>query len=309
MWMRFTLQERAPEGRFETVRAPGLGVWRKSRVGVAGFAYRQRVVDLAQGSSYRAVVHYRWYSRKGERLRSASRYVVDLPPGPAAQPAGGEHQRRPRRRARPGTVRYVVRVANRGRAAATGVAVSLAVDGGVIDTPVIGTIDPGETRRAVVNGPACTTSLEAEADPGESVRETVESDNVRAAPCPPASKRLTGSHFRADTMREVSAPDHHGRNGGEPAHANGGDPAPRRTAARPTGEEPSMEAPRDLPIGGQAVLEGVMMRGVSTWAVAVRKPLPEQTRGAASWTPRRGPRARSRSTPSRWTRSPSATGL
>ena len=30
------------------------------------------------------------------------------------------------------------------------------------------------------------------------------------------------------------------------------------------------------PVGGQAVLEGVMMRGVSTWAVAVRKPLPEQ---------------------------------
>ena len=26
------------------------------------------------------------------------------------------------------------------------------------------------------------------------------------------------------------------------------------------------------PIGGQAVLEGVMMRGPSNWAVAVRKP-------------------------------------
>jgi uncharacterized protein YqhQ len=31
-------------------------------------------------------------------------------------------------------------------------------------------------------------------------------------------------------------------------------------------------ADRDAPVGGQAVLEGVMMRGVSTWAVAVRKP-------------------------------------
>jgi uncharacterized protein YqhQ len=28
----------------------------------------------------------------------------------------------------------------------------------------------------------------------------------------------------------------------------------------------------DIPVGGQAVLEGVMMRGVSTWALAVRKP-------------------------------------
>src|SRR3954462_11757666 len=29
---------------------------------------------------------------------------------------------------------------------------------------------------------------------------------------------------------------------------------------------------RDAPVGGQAVLEGVMMRGVSHWAVAVREP-------------------------------------
>jgi uncharacterized protein YqhQ len=36
-----------------------------------------------------------------------------------------------------------------------------------------------------------------------------------------------------------------------------------------------LTATRDAPVGGQAVLEGVMMRGVSTWAVAVRKPGPE----------------------------------
>jgi uncharacterized protein YqhQ len=33
-----------------------------------------------------------------------------------------------------------------------------------------------------------------------------------------------------------------------------------------------LSAQRDAPIGGQAVLEGVMMRGVGHWAVAVRKP-------------------------------------
>ena len=32
----------------------------------------------------------------------------------------------------------------------------------------------------------------------------------------------------------------------------------------------ALEARRDAPVGGQAVLEGVMMRGVSSWAVAVR---------------------------------------
>src|ERR1700729_1474921 len=33
-----------------------------------------------------------------------------------------------------------------------------------------------------------------------------------------------------------------------------------------------LTASRAAPVGGQAVLEGVMMRGVNTWAVAVRKP-------------------------------------
>src|ERR1051326_80034 len=37
---------------------------------------------------------------------------------------------------------------------------------------------------------------------------------------------------------------------------------------------PDLQASRDLPVGGQAVLEGVMMRGVSTWSVAVRMPAP-----------------------------------
>jgi uncharacterized protein YqhQ len=37
-----------------------------------------------------------------------------------------------------------------------------------------------------------------------------------------------------------------------------------------------LTAQQDAPVGGQAVLEGVMMRGISTWAVAVRGPAPEQ---------------------------------
>jgi uncharacterized protein YqhQ len=48
----------------------------------------------------------------------------------------------------------------------------------------------------------------------------------------------------------------------------------------PRAQEPvpegTLEASSDVPVGGQAVLEGVMMRGVSTWAVAVRKPSSEQ---------------------------------
>jgi uncharacterized protein YqhQ len=51
----------------------------------------------------------------------------------------------------------------------------------------------------------------------------------------------------------------------------------------------ALMAPRDAPVGGQAVLEGVMMRGVSTWAVAVRTPEGEidvQSFPLVSWTKR-----------------------
>jgi uncharacterized protein YqhQ len=52
---------------------------------------------------------------------------------------------------------------------------------------------------------------------------------------------------------------------------------------------PALSAQRDAPVGGQAVLEGVMMRGVSTWAVAVRKESGEietQSFPLVSWTKR-----------------------
>jgi uncharacterized protein YqhQ len=47
------------------------------------------------------------------------------------------------------------------------------------------------------------------------------------------------------------------------------------------GRAQPLTATRDAPVGGQAVLEGVMMRGVKTWAVAVRKPAPEEALPAA----------------------------
>jgi uncharacterized protein YqhQ len=48
--------------------------------------------------------------------------------------------------------------------------------------------------------------------------------------------------------------------------------------------EPSLTASKDAPVGGQAVLEGVMMRGVKHWAVAVRKPAADQADGSPAAT-------------------------
>jgi uncharacterized protein YqhQ len=65
--------------------------------------------------------------------------------------------------------------------------------------------------------------------------------------------------------------------GGEPASSNGADPL-----RMPDG---ALVAKRDAPVGGQAVLEGVMMRGVSTWAVAVRTPEGEVELSSESLVP------------------------
>src|ERR1700749_3772577 len=52
----------------------------------------------------------------------------------------------------------------------------------------------------------------------------------------------------------------------------GAQPAAGRDAAPPpaASEGEQMVAQRDAPLGGQAVLEGVMMRGIAHWAIAVR---------------------------------------
>jgi uncharacterized protein YqhQ len=55
--------------------------------------------------------------------------------------------------------------------------------------------------------------------------------------------------------------------------SSGGTPEPAHTA------DGLLASSRDLPVGGQAVLEGVMMRGVKHWAVAVRKPASENEDG------------------------------
>src|SRR5687768_5362714 len=61
------------------------------------------------------------------------------------------------------------------------------------------------------------------------------------------------------------------------AAGDGAQPRARAAGSAPRAQSERMPdgkpvAVGDAPVGGQAVLEGVMMRGVSTWAVAVRTP-------------------------------------
>jgi hypothetical protein len=185
MWMRFKLQERVGDGRFQTVKAPGLGVWRKSRPGVGRFAYRQRVLALAEGSAYRTVLAFRWYDGGGEIIRRATRRSrACLQPGPLANlsimriggaaPLPGV----------PGTYRYAVNLVNDGQVQAERFGVSLAVDGGAVDTQAVSYLAPGESRRLFFAGPACRATVTAVADADDTVRENLEKDNSLTSGCP-----------------------------------------------------------------------------------------------------------------------------
>jgi hypothetical protein len=182
MGMKLTLLERPGGGRYRRVRAPRLGRWRKSRLGVRSFRLRQRVEGLVEGSTYRMAVRYRWYDEDGERIKSARRtsrpcrQFVALP-NLRVQPLGRT------RTAVPGVWRYDVRVRNAGLAPAANVPVQLSVDGAVVNTIEVADLEPGEARTVRFRGPACRGRYEAEADPDGSIQESNEADNRQGAAC------------------------------------------------------------------------------------------------------------------------------
>lgn len=186
MWLRFALQERVGDGRFRTVKAPGLGTWHRSNPGVRRFSHRQRVLELAEGSAYRAVVSFRWYDGDGELIHRARRRSKPCrQPGPLANLSvlrigGGELPA-----GAPGSSTYDVHVINRGRATAPRFGLSLAVDDGMADVQSVAPLAPGEVRQVLFTGAACQGWLTARADPDDAVREASEKDNVLTAPCPP----------------------------------------------------------------------------------------------------------------------------
>jgi CARDB len=181
MALRFRLLEKGASG-FRPIKAPGLGRWRKSKPGVGVFAYRQGVRGLQAGAIYRVVVDFRWYDKDGNLIQSTHRYspicrqFVSLP-NLTAKLTGST----PGRTA--GVVRYQVRVANTGFAAASAVALRLLVDGAVVDTATVASLQPGERRWLSILGPQCTRSVEAIADPDGVIVESSESDNSDESSC------------------------------------------------------------------------------------------------------------------------------
>ena len=89
---------------------------------------------------------------------------------------------------------------------------------------------------------------------------------------PPTNGSVAGARGEPAVAPESEPP---AMPGSEPPATRETEP-PATPESEPIAASDGLLAPKDLPVGGQAVLEGVMMRGLSTWAVAVRKPAPDQ---------------------------------
>jgi hypothetical protein len=184
MELRFTLLVRRPgPKKAETrLRVPGLGAWHRSKAGVGTFAWKQQLLNLAAGGSYRVRVDYRWLDADGAVIRSSQRRSAfcsqgDRLPDLHVQIAGV----RPTDTA--GVWRYWLRIGNRGLGPAGSSAVRLSLDGSVVDVEPVGPLDPGVWTRVVVRGPACESWVEAEVDPDNVVVESAEGDNIHHVAC------------------------------------------------------------------------------------------------------------------------------
>jgi hypothetical protein len=181
MWMRFRLLERRLD-HFEALKVPGLSRWHRSKPGVGAFGFRQTVRGLQAGGLYRAQVSFRWYSGDGvlvERTRrtSAACRQFEAVPNLTTSVVGAEPTKIS------GVTRYVLRVSNEGVAPAVDVQVRLSVDGAVVDTVTVASLDPGDERDVAVRGPHCTTTAASLADPEGVIVESSESDNGDSVPC------------------------------------------------------------------------------------------------------------------------------
>jgi len=183
MTMRIHLREKVGSNRWRAAWAPGINLPREARPGITRFAYRQRVLALKKGTSYRVEIVFRWYAADGTEVRREVerspicrqpgklpnlriRNAVDVAAGPTAD-----------------TRRYIVRVGNTGSVVAQRVDLSLLVDGAEVDTRRIGRLEASQRREVGFVGPGCSGSVVARIDPEDLIPEIAERDNAIETPC------------------------------------------------------------------------------------------------------------------------------
>jgi len=185
MAMRFSLiGQPSPTGAPERMNAPGLGVWQRSAPHIAIFRYRQEVTNLTPGSSFRALISYRWLDASGKVIKHAVRHtpkcdIPDLRPhltvGSVVQRAGLDPQ----------SSAYDVDAHNAGLGPAGAFQVALTVNGNSLAPQSIPSLAPGADQTVTFAGPRCNpgSSIQVTLDPGNQVDEATRADNVKTVGC------------------------------------------------------------------------------------------------------------------------------
>jgi len=182
MQIRVQLLERlGRDGSWSKLDIPALRPWHTSQPGVKRFGWKQTVDALRLGGAYKARVQYRWLTASGTALDTASR---DTPVcrGPMPNIAVGDLSAQDGPTA--DTRTYRVTTQNLGKVAAASVGVSLSVDRAILDTITIDRLAAGETRTVNFTGPACRQAVRVNADPTNSIGESIEDDNSQLFGCP-----------------------------------------------------------------------------------------------------------------------------
>ena len=235
MSLRIRLLEKFGDGEFERVSAEGLGVWRKSRAEARRVPLR---AARSRTSPRRRLSRARPLSLARRRRRADPSGAAAV--GALRQGGGLPNLRVASIQTRQGEVEetavYKVKIVNDGLAEAHNVGVLLRVDGEIVDeSEVIEVLEPNEDADG---------HLQRSRLPAAYARDRRSRSSSSTSP----ASETTCWVRPVSSIRAVSEPQ-------PQVEADG-----------------RISAQRDAPVGGQAVLEGVMMRGISTWAVAVRKP-------------------------------------
>jgi hypothetical protein len=183
--IRFDLEERdGLLGPYLTVTVPNFGRWERSEPNVAGFVYSKRVEALAAPAAYRVKVRFAWLDAGGATVKTARRTSA-----PCRQPDLRPDLRVTRLhvgKASDGGGLYSVTVRNVGASAVT-TPFLITLSGGVAhQEQEVAALAAGAAVNFVFRAPRCAagTPVLARADPGHSVDEANERDNVARTTCP-----------------------------------------------------------------------------------------------------------------------------
>ena len=158
---------------YVAVSAPGFGVWQSSDRAIASFTANENVVDLPAPAAFRALVRYRWLSRRGRVIRRAERVTkacVETAPEPDLFIAQITHAAGSPART---NELYNVVVRNSGPGTAGPFEVAFSVGATPLADQQVTGLAPHSNATVQFSGPRCAAgnTITAQVDPADAISE------------------------------------------------------------------------------------------------------------------------------------------